>query len=409
MAIKLFKPSPKKLGIYELLNKVGEGGMGAVYKGRDTRDGTVVAIKVVSEDSAKNTLLVERFKQEYRALKSLNHPHIVRGLHFGVEEKTPYMVMEFVDGESLGDRIERVGKLPENEAIAIIAQVAEALHLAHKNQIIHRDVKPDNILVTSSNLAKLTDLGLVKNWQSDLDLTRPSSGLGTPNFMAPEQFGDAKHADGRCDLYSLGATLYMTITGEVPFRAKTNLNILKKKLQNDLTRPRQIVPEINARVEEAIVKAMSANPDSRFADCLEFVKALNNALAPAAQTREIEKAPAEETVRPEKKGTGSGRERRAAARYSCRIASTCQPMARVKERSWTGKVQDISTTGICLVLGRRFEPGTILTAELQGKRRINRSTRLVRVLRVFEQAKGKFSVACAFQQPLSDSELNVLI
>jgi serine/threonine protein kinase len=409
VALKVFKPSTRKLGIYELLSKVGEGGMGTVYKGRDTRDDTIVAIKIVSENSAKNTLLVERFKQEYRALKSLNHPHIIKGLHFGVEDMTPYMVMEFVDGESLGDRLDRVSKLPELEAIAIISQIAEALHLAHANQIIHRDVKPDNILVTSSGVAKLTDLGLVKNWQSDLDLTRPSSGLGTPNFMAPEQFGDAKHADGRCDLYSLGATLYMTITGEVPFRAKTNLNILKKKMKNDLTPPRQIVPQISPAVEDAILKAMNANPDDRFADCLEFAKALKEGLAASPKTHDIEAALVEEPVPSKKIETGSGRERRAAVRYSCGIASTCQPTSRVKERSWSGKVQDISTTGVCLVLGRRFEPGALLTAEFQGKRRTNSSTRLLKVLRVFEETKGKFYVACTFQQPLSESELNVLV
>jgi serine/threonine protein kinase len=409
MPLKAFKATTKKLGHYELLNKVGEGGMGTVYKGRDVRDGSFVAIKIVSEDSAKNALLVERFKQEYRALQSLSHPHIVRGLHFDVEGMTPYMVMEFVEGESLGDRLDRVGRLHERDAIAIIAQIAEALHLAHENQIIHRDVKPDNILVTARGLAKLTDLGLVKNWQADLDLTRPSSGLGTPNFMAPEQFGDAKHADGRCDLYSLGATLYMTVTGEVPFRAKTNLNILKKKMQNDLTPPRQLVPKISQRVEAAILKAMRANPEDRFAHCLDFAKALTESLEVSTRTKEVDVPVVEEHEHVEKKERASSIDRRAAVRYPSGISSSCQPTSRVKERAWSGKVQDISSTGVCLILGRRFEPGTILTAELQGKRRGSRSTRLIRVLRVFEQTKGKFFVGCAFQRPLSDSELKVLV
>jgi serine/threonine protein kinase len=408
MPLKPWNAIDKRLGPYELLKKIGEGGMGTVFKGRDTRDNQIVAIKVLSGESAKNNLLVERFKQEYRAAESLRHPHIVRGLDFGVEGDTPFMVMEFVDGESLGDRIERLGKIPEQDAVAIIAQIAEALHLTHQNHIIHRDVKPDNILVTLDGHAKLTDLGLVKDWQTDLDLTRPSSGLGTPNFMAPEQFGNAKNADRRCDVYSLGATLYMAVTGEVPFRAKTNLNLLKKKMQDDLIRPRQLAPRLSQRVEAAISKAMRSNPDERFADCPEFLKALvdPNQATKTTKPEQILDHEAAESVNAQKK---SGKDRRAAVRYPSSIDSTCQPMARVKERTWAGKVQDISSTGVCLVLGRRFEPGTFLTAEFKGKRRGGVSTRLVRVLHVIEKIKGKYLIGCAFQRPLSDGELKAMV
>src|SRR5262249_1895322 len=140
-------------------------------------------------------------------------------LDYGDNGDTPYLVMEFVEGESLGQKLEREGRMPEVDSIRIIAQVAQGLHRAHKNGLIHRDVKPDNILVTPDGVAKLADLGLVKEADTDLNLTKTGRGLGTPHFMAPEQFRNAKNADVRCDIYSLGATLYMMVTGELPFKS----------------------------------------------------------------------------------------------------------------------------------------------------------------------------------------------
>ena len=207
-------------GRYEIEMPLGEGGMGAVYKGRHRTSGQIVAIKIVPPDTAKNQILLKRFEMEFRAASVLNHPNIVKALDYnGVG--TPFLVMEFVDGESLGQRVEREGAIPERDAIKIIAQVCDGLHKAHKQSLIHRDVKPDNILVTRDGVAKLTDMGLVKDVDAELNLTRTGRGLGTPHFMSPEQFRNAKNADVKCDIYSLGATLYMMLTGEIPF-AKTN-------------------------------------------------------------------------------------------------------------------------------------------------------------------------------------------
>jgi serine/threonine protein kinase len=182
--------------------------------------------------------------------------------------------MEFVEGESLGQKIDREGGLPENEAIRLIAQVAQGLHRAHKQNLVHRDVKPDNILVNASGSAKLADLGLVKETETDLNLTRTGRGLGTPHFMAPEQFRNAKNADARCDIYSLGATLYMMVTGELPFKSNGPLDAWMKKIQNDLTPPRQLVPTLSERLDWAIMRAMSADPSKRPATCREFVEDL---------------------------------------------------------------------------------------------------------------------------------------
>jgi serine/threonine protein kinase len=268
------RPTLESVGKYDLVEKIAEGGMGTVYKGFHRETGQIVAVKVVAPHMVGNQVLLKRFEQEYNAARQLDHPNIVRALDFDNTASTPYLVMEFVDGESLGRKLEREGKLPEAEAKRLIIQVAQGLHKAHKAKLVHRDVKPDNILITPDGQAKLADLGLVKEVEADLNLTRTGRGLGTPNFMAPEQFRNAKNADERCDIYSLGATLYMMVTGEVPFKAHGPLDSYMKKIENDLPPPRQVVPALSERIDWAIQRAMSADPETRPASCREFVEDL---------------------------------------------------------------------------------------------------------------------------------------
>src|SRR5262249_3054930 len=154
------------------------------------------------------------------------------------------------------------------------AQVAQGLHRAHKLGLIHRDVKPDNILLTAEGLAKLADLGLVKELEADLNLTRTGRGLGTPHFMAPEQFRNAKNADARCDIYSMAATLYMMVTGELPFKSCGPPDAWMKKIHNELKPAREVVPTLSERIDWAIRRAMSADPNQRPAACREFVEDL---------------------------------------------------------------------------------------------------------------------------------------
>lgn len=264
----------KTVGPYEILALIAEGGMGTVYRARHRETGELVAVKVFPASMANNSVLLQRFEQEFRAASRLTHPNIVRALEFGRDGKVPYIVMELVEGESLGQRVERDGRLPEAEAVAYMVQVAQGLHQAHQQGIIHRDVKPDNILVDGRGQAKLADLGLVKDLDADLDLTRTGRGLGTPHFMAPEQFRNAKHADVRCDIYSLGATLYMLVTGQLPFRGCTPLEAWIRKVHNDLPSPRQLRPDLSERVDWAIRRAMSADPNKRPGNCREFVEDL---------------------------------------------------------------------------------------------------------------------------------------
>ncbi len=268
------KQNTEIFGDYEVVSKIADGGMGTVYKGRHRTTGEVVAIKVMSAHMAKNSVLRRRLEQEYKAAHHLNHPNIVRALAFGNNGPCPYLVMEYVEGESLGDRLERSGRIDEQEAVKIITQIAHGLQKSHKLGKIHRDVKPDNILVTRDDVAKLTDLGLVKELDCDLNLTRTGRGLGTPHFMAPEQFRNAKKADARCDIYSLGATLYQMVTGELPFKGCGPVDAWMKKINNELPAPRDLVPELTDRVDWAIRRAMSPDPLQRPTSCREFIEDL---------------------------------------------------------------------------------------------------------------------------------------
>jgi len=273
MAANSVEP-PNQLGNYDLLYKIAEGGMGAVYKGRHRITGDIVAVKVIAANTAKNPVLLQRFEREFQAAKMLEHPNVVRGIEYCGTGPYPYLVMEFVEGESLGQKIDREGAMPEAEAVRMISQVCDGLQRAHKQGLVHRDVKPDNILLNREGVCKLTDLGLVKDTEDNLNLTKTGRGLGTPHFMAPEQFRDAKKVDARGDIYSLGATLYTMLTGEVPFSNSNPLDCWMKKIRNEFPAPRQLNAAVSERVDWAVRRSMSADPDKRPSSCREFLEDL---------------------------------------------------------------------------------------------------------------------------------------
>lgn len=265
---------PSQLGNYDILSKIAEGGMGTVYRARNRTTGEIVAVKVIAPATAKNPVLLQRFEREFMAAKVLDHPNVVKALDYCGTPPHPFLVMEYVDGESIGQHIEKYGPYPEAEAIRLITQVCDGLQRAHKQGLVHRDVKPDNILVTRDGVAKLTDMGLVKEVDGDLNLTRTGRGLGTPHYMAPEQFRNAKSVDVRGDIYSLGATLYAMVTGVVPFDNSSPLDCWMKKIRNEFPAPKELNPKISDRVDWAIRRAMSAEPSQRPSSCREFVEDL---------------------------------------------------------------------------------------------------------------------------------------
>ena len=400
MSLKTRSGRLKSLGNIELLDKIAEGGMGSVYRGRDAGTGDLVAVKLLAPELADRPVLLKRFEQEFRTASSLRHPNVVRGLAFGVEGGHHFLVMEYVDGPSLGRHIAEKGRLPEARALVIVTQIAEALHQAHAQNLVHRDVKPDNILLTSDGRAKLADLGLVKRQDVDVELTMPNSGLGTPNFMAPEQFSDAKNADRRCDIYSLAATLYMALTGELPFNARTPLNILKKKLRNELRPVREIVPSVSERAARAVTRALSIDPGRRQVSCLEFVADLNG----TNQRPTVLPDPPPRAPVPPRRGP----ERRATVRFPSRQEGACLPVAGEATHTWSARIQDISAGGISLLLRRRFEPRTTLLLQLKGREHGRRHTLMVKVIRAQPHTPKGYLVGCSFARKLSDEELSLL-
>jgi hypothetical protein len=362
-----------------------------------------VAIKVASEEILDNPVLLKRFKQEYTVTRNLAHPNLIRSLYFGHHGGVPYIVFEFVSGPSLGDRLEREGKLPEDEAVRVIRQVAGALAEAHKNRVIHRDVKPDNILLSDDGPVKVIDLGLAKDVDDDQMLTRPSTGLGTPNFMAPEQFSDAKHADERCDVYSLGATLYMAVTGQVPFLARSLGGILDKKVKNDLVPPSRLVPGLSPQVEAAICRSVLANPLERPASCLQFLEVLSGAGSSTAGKEQRRPRPRGLRVG----GAGTG-ERRATARHPSSLGGSCRAVGPAKESEWPLRIQDVSVDGIALVMGRRFEPRSVLLVEVSDPKGERCRQLLVRVVRAAPLADKTWLVACVFAHRLEKEDLENL-
>ena len=280
-------PAPSQLGVYDILSKIADGGMGTVYRAKNRNTGALVAVKVIAPATAKNPVLLQRFEREFVAAKVLDHPNVVKALDYSGAMPHPFLVMEFVDGLSIGQRIEQRGAYPEAEALRLVAQVCDGLQCAHKQGLVHRDVKPDNILVTRDGVAKLTDMGLVKEVEGDLNLTKTGRGLGTPHYMAPEQFRNAKTVDVRGDIYSLGATLYAMVTGVVPFDNASPLDCWMKKIRNEFPSPKELVPSLSDRVDWAIRRAMSAEPGQRPNSCREFLEDLtgqsrNAPAAPAA-------------------------------------------------------------------------------------------------------------------------------
>jgi serine/threonine protein kinase len=413
MASWLFRRRLQAIPDCEILEKIDEGRTGAVYKGRSRATGEMVAIKMIKAEVAQDATLLQRLKQEFQTASKLIHPNIVQALAFGHDESATYLILELVEGESLWQRVKREGRLREADALCIFTQVAQGLYYAHQNGIIHRDVKPDNILLKPNGQAKLTDFGLVKNFAEDLQLTGPSSVLGTPHFMAPEQFTNPKEVDLRCDIYGLAASLYLAITGHLPFEAPTSLDTLKMQASGELVAPREFVPSLSEQVDRAIRRAMKADPAQRYPSCFAFLMDLRERKKPGREqiTPTGVQVPATALARQAQKGS----ERRAWVRFPCTqgtsvtLESSFHPDAADNGESWPATVLDISVGGLALILGRRFEPGTVLTVEWSDKEAGQPTSLLVHVMYAKPQGFGHWLVGGAFLQQLTCEELQALL
>lgn len=269
---------PDKLGPYRLLRLLGRGGMGEVWLGHDTKLDREVAVKLMRRELIAREDAVKRFYREARAIARLNHPNIVQVYAIGEEGPMIYMVMEYVDGETVSQRLKRLGPLPLKECVYILLQAVEGLGYAHARGIIHRDIKPSNMMLTSDYRVKITDFGLAKIVEHDSQMTVAGTAIGSPNYMSPEQ-ARGEEADHRSDIYALGISFYQMLTNELPFTGQTPLTVLLRQIQDPLPEPEYLKQLENGRVLEVIKKMTAKNPDERYQTYGGLAAALS-ALAP---------------------------------------------------------------------------------------------------------------------------------
>jgi serine/threonine-protein kinase len=274
-----------RLGVYEVGRHLGSGGMGSVYEGVHTRLGKRVALKVLRRSVAHNTGFIERFLREGEAASSIRHPHVVDVHDVSEQDGLPYLVMEYLEGQSLARRIREGGALSLPEVAAVMLPVLSAVAAAHDAGIVHRDLKPENILLTIGPHGhvhpKVLDFGIskVSDKRDWAQLTGTSALLGTPSYMSPEQIERARQVGPAADQYSIGVMLYECVTGKRPFEGDSLIQVLSAIGRGLYTAPRELLPGLAPAIEAAIRRAMALNPEDRFAT----VRHLGQALLPFAE------------------------------------------------------------------------------------------------------------------------------
>lgn len=259
---------------YEILDKIGTGGMSDVYKAKDHKLNRFVAVKVLKQEFSENTNFVSKFRVEAQAAAGLMHPNIVNVYDVGEEEGIYYIVMELVEGITLKNYIEKKSRLSIKEAISIAIQVSMGIEAAHNNHIIHRDIKPQNIIISKDGKVKVTDFGIAKAATSN---TITSNVMGSVHYTSPEQ-ARGGFSDEKSDIYSLGCTMFEMLTGHVPFDGETTVAIAIKHIQEEMPSPREYVSEIPVCVEKIIFKCTQKSPDRRYQNMAELIVDLKKSL-----------------------------------------------------------------------------------------------------------------------------------
>jgi serine/threonine-protein kinase len=263
-------------GRYKLEAKLGSGGMSTVYLARDTTLDRSVAVKVMHREMSEQADQLERFRQEARAVAKLSHPNVVAVIDAGEDGGHPYIVFEYVEGETLKQRINRIGALDTQEALAYAIEIARGLTVAHARNMIHRDIKPQNVLIDSEGRAKLTDFGISRQLEQD-GMTATGRVLGTTDYVAPEQ-AMGHGVDQRSDIYSLGVVLYEMLIGQVPFHADSQVGVAMKHVNEELPDVQQRRPDVSAAAALVVERATAKDPAERYEDVGELIDDLSTAL-----------------------------------------------------------------------------------------------------------------------------------
>jgi len=265
-------------GRYRLDARIGSGGMSTVYRAFDTTLEREVAIKLMNREIAAKPDQLERFRREARAVAQLSHPHIVGIIDAGEDAGRPYIVFEYVEGETLKQRIRRLGRLPIGESVAYAIEIARALEAAHARNIVHRDVKPQNVLIDEEGSAKVTDFGIARSLDEEEALTADGRVLGTTDYVSPEQaLGHA--VTGQSDLYSLGIVLFEMLTGDVPYRGENQVAVAMKHVREPLPDVQVRRPEVSAALAAVVDRATDKELSHRYPDAASMIADLEDALA----------------------------------------------------------------------------------------------------------------------------------
>jgi serine/threonine-protein kinase len=283
-ALQADTPLPVRYGDYAIIERIGEGGMGVVYKARRSGEFRIVALKVLPAELTRSADAVRRFRREVEAASSLSHPHIVAALDSGEENGAYYYVMEYVPGDDLSDLVAAHGPLPVGSAVNCILHAASGLHYAHEHGVTHRDVKPSNLLLDRQGNVRLLDLGLARI-SRDTDaartattmtaLTHTGAVLGTVDYMSPEQALNTRKADFRSDIYSLGCTLYFLLHGRPPFRGETVMEVLVAHREQPIPSLREKREDVPERLESIFQKCLAKKPEDRIPSMQELVAELD--------------------------------------------------------------------------------------------------------------------------------------
>ena len=268
----LSRPTVVALEDFQILKKLGSGTMGNVYLARHISLDRDIALKMLAQSLVEKRSFVERFSREAQVLASLDHPNIVRLLGVGGEHGCYYYAMEYVNGFTLRTLRDGLGgQMSVGDALLVALKCAAGLGHAHGRRIVHRDVKPENIMITHLGEVKIADLGLAKPTNQDLDLTDSGTGVGTPRYMAPEQARDGKTADARCDIYSLGCCLYQLVTGQLPFPGESAVDLMLAKEKGVFPSARRLNRDVPPRLDLILDKMLVRDPSLRYQSCDELI------------------------------------------------------------------------------------------------------------------------------------------
>ena len=260
---------------YEIMGRIGSGGMADVYKGRDHKLNRFVAVKVLKREFREDELFVKKFQSEAQSAAGLIHPNIVNVYDVGEDRGLYFIVMELVEGITLKDYIQKKGRLTPKEVISITLQVCAGIEAAHSHQIVHRDIKPQNIIISREGKVKVTDFGIAKATSSN---TISTNAMGSVHYTSPEQ-ARGGFSDAKSDIYSLGITMYEMITGELPFDGDSTVSIALKHLQEEMIAPSEYVPDIPYSLEQIILKCTQKSPNRRYANVNQLMLDLRRSLA----------------------------------------------------------------------------------------------------------------------------------